>query len=117
MATDDVIGFFHDLLGDRKLNERVYCAPRTSEAWVDTARQSGYVFSLEDLKTVAEEIVQKPLSRDTLIHEVVDELVAKEDAADVTPESEKAFAFSGHAVARLKAVMQQGRYSGYYRPW
>ena len=121
MAKDRVIGFIHDLVGDPRLNQQMFSTDRTPEAWVAKAEQNGYAFSADELKVVSEEIAQKPLPSENLIPDLLSALSTANgngnsaDAPEGTPEN--AFMFSGQGIARLKAVMQQGRYSGYYRPW
>jgi predicted ribosomally synthesized peptide with nif11-like leader len=115
MAKDRVIGFLHDLVGDRKLNQQIFKADRTPAAWVGVAKESGYEFTEEDLKTVAEEIAQKLLPAN-FVPDLVGAL-ANGNGGSHHESDEEGFVFSREGVARLKAVMQQGRYSGYYRPW
>jgi hypothetical protein len=108
MATDRVIEFMYDLVGNRELRNELLQGQHTSQAWLDVAKRAGYDFSDEDLRKISEEIVQKPLGKESYIPELVNAL---------SPESPDAFGLSPHAIDRLKAIMQQGRFSGYYRPW
>lgn len=119
MATDRVIGFLHDLVGDPKLNKQVSGVDPSPSAWVDVAKENGYEFSVDELRFVSEEVAQKPLAEGNFIPDLISAMTA-------TPGNGKpaggngnhnAFAFSAQGISRLKSVMQQGRYSGYYRPW
>lgn len=121
MATDRVIGFLHDLVGDPNLNQQLSKVERSPAAWVNVAKESGYEFSVDELKFVSEEIVQKPLTPDNFIPDLVSamtvESVPKGNGNGNGNGKADSFAFSPQGISRLKSVMQQGRYSGYYRPW
>lgn len=122
MAKDRVIGFLHDLVGDPKLSKQVSGVEESPMSWVAVAKENGYDFSVEDLKVVSEEIAQKPLEQDNFIPDLVGAMTLTSGNGDHASENggngtNGGFAFSPKGIARLKAVMQQGRYSGYYRPW
>lgn len=108
-ALDRTISFFYELAGDnRDLSSRLYHAGHDPVAWVTIASSAGYEFSQDDLREVAEELLQRPVGRDSSVQELVAGILsANEDEIRLSPEG----------VDRLKAVMQQGRFSGYYRPW
>ncbi|NOK18519.1 Nif11 family protein [Corallococcus carmarthensis] len=114
MAKDRVIGFLHDLVGDPKLRKQVTAVAPTPAAWMNVAKQSGYEFSADDLKVVSEEIAQKPLGAEDVVTELLATMTVKPSGGDG---AQGDIAFSPQGIARLKSVMQQGRYSGYYRPW
>lgn len=106
---DRTISFFYELAGDnQEIGSKLYAAERTPAAWVEVAQAHGFDFTEDDLQAVAEELIQRPLTRETVVHELV---------ADVATLSPAGVSFSDGALDRLKAVMQQGRFSGYYRPW
>jgi hypothetical protein len=113
MSTDRVIGFLHDLIGDPLITKKVSAVEPTAEAWIAVANESGYVFDEEDLKLVAEELAEHPLG-DDFVPELITVLTAGPRHID---EESDVLSFTSHGIGRLKAVMQQGRYSGYYRPW
>jgi hypothetical protein len=119
MAKDQVIGFLHDLVGDPKLNRQVSREQRDGQAWAELARQSGYEFSVDELKDVSEEISQRSLAEDEVVPSLLESLTAGADDVGSPEDGEhvRPIAFTPQGIARLKAVMQQGRYSGYYRPW
>src|SRR5688572_1177975 len=117
MAKDRVIGFLHDLVGDPKLNKQVSAVEQHPNAWVLAAKESGYEFSIDDLKVVSEEIAQKALAADNFIPELIEAMTmdkkgngAVNKSAHGGGGSAKAFAFSSEGISRLKSVMQQGRY-------
>jgi predicted ribosomally synthesized peptide with nif11-like leader len=106
MSTERALEFIHDVAGDPKLCSSVARADRTLDAWVVAAREAGYKFEPDDLKVVAEELVDEPVDSTSVIPRLGEKFFG-EDGTTLTAD----------AIERLKAVMQQGRYSGYYRPW
>lgn len=106
MSTERVVEFFHTVAGDPKLNQQMRDVAKTPEGWLLAASHAGFDLRTEDLRMVAEEIVQKPFSEENFVPELAQSLF-----------DDNGPYFSPDAMRRLKAVMQQGRYSGYYRPW
>jgi predicted ribosomally synthesized peptide with nif11-like leader len=106
MSTERALEFIHDVAGDPRLCGSISQAERTLDAWVIAARQAGYSFEPDELKVVVEEFVEEPAKDGNVIRQLTQNFFA-EDGSGLTPD----------AVERLKAVMQQGRHSGYYRPW
>lgn len=110
MPMERVLEFLYDLVGNEQLREQLSKTNPVPEAWLQVARRSGYEFTEEEFRTVAEEIVQKPLAKGTYIQQLADAL---------TPTSEADFqsSVSPQLINRLKAVLQQGRFADYARPW
>jgi hypothetical protein len=108
-ALDRTISFFYELAGDNKgLAGRLSVADRTPGAWVEIASSAGFEFNEDDLREIAEELLQRPVGREASVRELVSDLLLVEQGR---------ITLSAAALDRLKAVMQQGRFSGYYRPW
>ena len=106
MSTERVLEFIHDVAGDPRLCSSIANTDRTLDAWVGAAGAAGYKFEPDDLRVVAEELVDQPIDDRNAIQMLTKNFFA-EDGSTLAP----------NAIERLKAVMQQGRYSGYYRPW
>jgi predicted ribosomally synthesized peptide with nif11-like leader len=106
MSTERALEFIHDVAGDPRLCSSISQADRTLDAWVVAAREAGYKFEPDELKAVAEDLMDEPVDGGDVILKLAEDFFG-EDGSTLAP----------NAVERLKAVMQQGRYSGYYRPW
>jgi predicted ribosomally synthesized peptide with nif11-like leader len=108
-SMDQAISFFYELAGENEeISSKLAAADRTPAAWVRIAQSAGFDFNEYDLQAVVEELIQRPITPDTVVQELVQ---------DVATVSATGIQFSDKALDRLRAVMQQGRFSGYYRPW
>jgi len=106
---DRAVTFLYEVAGDNNgLASRLADCERTPVAWVQIASTAGYDFTEDDLREVSEELLQRPVGRESCVQELV---------ADLLPVADGQIKLPPEALDRLKAVMQQGRFSGYYRPW
>lgn len=108
MAEDRALEFLYELVENDQLRQQLASADAKPSAWVQVGSAAGYEFSEQDLKSVSEEVAERPLG---------DDYVGEVSALFQNGSESFGKELSPEALERLKSAMQQGRFAGYYRPW
>ena len=67
MSTDNAVKFLQAMNTDKTLCQSVMDGAATNYAWVASAARAGYEITAEELRSVAEQLVGKPLTPDALV--------------------------------------------------
>lgn len=115
MSQKDVFSFFHNAIVNPGMIQTLHEAEHTSSAWLKVAQHGGYRFTEDELRSMGEEILHKSLPKDDFVDELAKNLFA--DGSHKAKKAPKTVHFSPEALERIKGILEQGKLSGYYRPW
>ena len=67
MSTENVFRFLDKATHDAEVGRQLVTADRTATAWVATAKSAGFDFTVDDLRRVAETVLEKDLPGDDFV--------------------------------------------------
>ncbi len=70
-SREAVIRFLDKIARNEELNRELAHVPRKASAWVAVANRAGLEFTVEELRDVAEKVLEKPLAGDDFVCELL----------------------------------------------